>query len=75
MKWLINWIFDTFHEFVYDRNENVYIAGKYYFDRLVLTTMIQHDKPVPKGWETLTQPMPKTQANERIKHFKLMKGK
>lgn len=72
---MINYLCDTLYEFwqYFKPHPLVYIAGRYQFDILILVKIIPEHLPVDTGWEQLTQPMTKAQAELRIQHFKLIK--
>jgi hypothetical protein len=71
----MNYIYDSLWELwqYFKPNPCMYIAGLYYFDRLILVKMIPENLPLPTGWQQLTQSMTKAQAVIRMQNFKLIK--
>lgn len=69
---MINYILDTFYEFwQYFKQGNVYIAGIKHDNYYIILRMIPENVPVPKGYEVLSQAMPKALAEKRLQNFPL----
>lgn len=71
---MLNFIFDTLYELweYLQHKDNVYVAGVKYKDGYILIKMIPENIALSNNWERLTELMPKTKAENRIKHFKLI---